>query len=539
MEQNLFTYNRALELLFDRFPAIGFMVGSSEEVHPIDESLPDIAFHKAEVLYFYGLGKGAIYKKCQDWLEKDKRRKLIVLENDLGVIASFLHETVAIELLNNPQVYLEYFSNTDKEIEILTNRFTVKRVEVSGLGSKNDLKELRLKILRKTALSHALHLDRLHGYQPFLNFCENLKQIPNSFYANRLLGAFKNVPAVICGAGPSLSETIETLRGLEDKALIIAGGSTLAALSSEGVLPHLGMAIDPNVEEYRRLKNSFAFEVPLLYSTRVHPGIFQTCNGPFGYMRSGIGGLIELWLEEELGLLDPLIGKNLSPETISVTGICIALAVEMGCNPILINGVDLAYTGGKHYASGVTQDEEVELKKIDAEKSAADQILKRRDRKGNTIYTAVRWVMEAASISHYAKSHPEIQFINTTSGGIGFEGVEYVPIEKAVQGFIKQSIREKVLKVTSSATIHKDSKAIIERNFKELKESLSRSIEYLRILAKEKKGSTALAEMDLKEEIACTVLFYDIQQVLTPGENFWQMWLDLALKYEKVIAQFN
>ena len=167
MEQNLFTYNRALEHLFDRFPTIGFMVGSSEETPLKEEPLPDIALDKAEVFYFYGLGNGSIYQRCQDWLEKNEKRKLIILEDDLGVIASLLHEPIALELLENSQVYLEYFSNTDEEIETLTNRFTVKRVEVSGLDSKKDLKELRLKILRKTALSHARHLDRLHGYQHF------------------------------------------------------------------------------------------------------------------------------------------------------------------------------------------------------------------------------------------------------------------------------------------------------------------------------------------------------------------------------------
>lgn len=536
MEKNLFTYSRTLDLLCDRFPLIGFMMGTVKETPLNKEPLPDLQINKAEILYFYGLGRGLIYEECKSWLKEDPLRKLIILEDDLGVIASFLHIKIACDVLSDPQVYLEHFSNTDEEIESLTNRFNVKRLEISGFVSKKGLKDLRLKLLRKTALTHALHLDRLHGYQPFSNFCENLKHVPGSFYANRLLGKFKNVPAVICGAGPSLSKTINTLKGLENRALIIAGGSTLAALSSEGVMPHLGMAIDPNVEEYRRLKNSFAFEVPLLYSTRVHPSIFQTCNGPFGYMRSGIGGLPELWMEEELGLLDPLLGKNLSEETVSVTGICLALAVEMGCNPILINGVDLAYTGGKHYAAGVTEHEEIEFEKVDAEKTAADQILKRKDREGNAIYTAVRWVMEAASISHFAKNHPEVEFINSTVGGLGFEGIDYVPISQAVQGFKERELRKQVLKVVQTSPMPKNAKATIEKNLAELKISLTRSIDCLRILAKEKKGSSALAEMDLKEEIACIYLFYDIQQVLTPGESFWKMWLDLALKYESVMA---
>jgi hypothetical protein len=407
----------------------------------------------------------------------------------------------------------------------------MKRVEVAGLPSKKGLPQLRLKILRKTALSHALYLDRLHGYQPFKNFIENLPQLPRSFYANGLKGAFAGIPAIVCGAGPSLQSSINTLRGLENRALLIAGGSTLAALSSQGIMPHFGMAIDPNLEEYRRLKNSFSFEVPLLYSTRVHPAVFQTCNGPFGYMRSGIGGVPELWIEEELGLLDPLLGDFLSPESISVTAICVAWAQFLGCNPILLNGIDMAYTGNKRYASGVTEEEEIAFQAIDREKSAADRIMKRKDRNGQPVFTAVRWIMESASISHFAKKHPAVRFINTTEGGIGFKGIDYIPLQEAVVGFQEQGIREFVHEQIGRNPMPRGAGEKIAEKKGELQESLERLIDHLRILAGEKRGSTALAEMELKEESAYLYLFYDINQVLKPAETFWKSWLELALKY--------
>ncbi|OGN55532.1 MAG: hypothetical protein A3D96_04190 [Chlamydiae bacterium RIFCSPHIGHO2_12_FULL_44_59] len=531
MERNSWTYNRALELLFDKCPAIGLMVNSWEEEEVVEEALPELKLEKAEVLYFYGLGKGEIYNHSKEWLKENIQRKIIILEDLPGVIAAFLYEPSAIDLLSDRQVFLEYFTPTDEAIEAILHRFKSQRIEVLGLNSKGGLEELRLKLLRKSALSYALHMDRLHGYQPFQNFVENLFLLPHSFYANGLLGKFKNIPAIVCGAGPSLQKTIDTLRQLDNRALIIAGGSTLAALSSQGIMPHFGMAIDPNLEEYRRFKNSFGFEVPLLYSTRVHPGIFQTCNGPFGYMRSGIGGALELWLEEELGLLDPLLGKNLSEETVSVTGICLALAVEMGCNPVLINGVDLAYTDNLHYAPGIDGEEAVEFKKIDNEKTAADQILKRKDRLGNPIYTAVRWVMEAASISHYAKAHPEVQFINTTFGGLGFEGIEYQPIEEVVKPFLPTDLRTRVFETIENSPMPQQTELTVHRSIQELQESLARVIACLRILAKEQKGSEALAEMDLKEEMATLYLFYDIAQVLGT-EGFWKNWLELALKYQ-------
>lgn len=539
MARNSSTYKQALALFLERFPLLGLLACTWKKKEISDEVIPPFSLGQAEVFYFYGLGTGQAYFQCKEWLHANRERVLVFLEDDSGIISSFLHTAQALEILADPQVHIELFSRKETDIQTLAERYPVQRVEIAGSSSKRQLKSIRLKLLRKTALSYAIQLDRLHGYQPFQNFIENLPELPRSFYANRLKGIFQGVPAIVCGAGPSLGATIDTLKEMEDKALLIAGGSTLAALSSQGVLPHFGMAVDPNLEEYRRLKNSFAFEVPLLYSTRVFPAIFQTSNGPFGYMRSGIGGVPELWLEELLGLLDPLIGETLAPESISVTSICIAWAQFLGCNPILLNGIDMAYTGNKRYASGVSEEEELAFLEIDEEKTAADRIVKRKDRNGKSVYTAVRWLMESSSISQFAKSHPEIQFINTTEGGIGFEGIDYQPLSQAVLPFSSCDIRNRVQAAIHGAPMPAHTQSLIEEKIAELRLSLERVIEHLQILSGEKKGSTHLAEMEIKEEIATLYLFYDCAQVLqSTGSQFWKKWLGLALRYHAVFMKF-
>src|SRR5579872_4584122 len=208
MGKSLSTYSQAADLLMERFPSLGLMAGTWSETEPVDEPLPPLEIEKAEALYFYGLGKGGAYFQCKEWLGKNSERQLIFLEDDAGLIASFLHLPEALEILSHPQVHLELFSKTAEEIESLAQKFPVKRVEVAGLKSKKGLKNLKLNLLRKTALSHALHLDRLHGYQPFKNFVENIRHMPHSFYANGLKGAFKDIPAIVCGAGPSLQKSM-------------------------------------------------------------------------------------------------------------------------------------------------------------------------------------------------------------------------------------------------------------------------------------------------------------------------------------------
>jgi hypothetical protein len=501
------TWEDGFAILMERFPHLGMQYLTLDKKPSQFEFLKPFDVGRAEAVIVFGLRMGAPYFQLKDWLHAKANRKLVFIDENF---ASFIAHSPHVSLLKDPQVFLEN--------EFLPEKYPLHRVEVVGLPEKK-----KLSVLREMTLAHALHVDRMHGYQIFSNFIQNRKRFSKSFYANALRNKFGGVPAIVCGAGPSLQKAIPYLKNISGKALIIAGGSTLAALSSQGVPIHFGVAIDPNLEEYRRLKNSFAFQTPLLYSTRVHPDIFQTCSGPFGYMRSGIGGVAEVWMEEELGLLDPLIGENLSPESISVTTICVAFAQYIGCSTICLSGVDLAYTNRKRYAQGVDGDENICFEEIDAEKSVADRILKRKNREGKTIFTAVRWIMEAAALSHYAKKHPEIHWVNTSDGGLPIQGIPYLDLE-TIDFKEEFDLKKKIADLIATSPM-----PFNEEKIQQLIDSLDRVIAQLEILAGEKKGSAALTELDLQEELAKDILFYDF------GSSSWVEFLNLARKYKSVL----
>jgi len=481
-----------------------------------------------EVLYVYGLGDGTVYDHLLPWLQGNGERQLVILEEDSGIIATALQSSAP--LLYDSQVTLEWLDQGLPEL------YPVSGIDVLALPGKETAKfrSLRLQLLRKTALSHSLFVDRFHGYQIFDNFINNIPQLQNAFYANGLKGAFATIPAIICGAGPSLNQAIETLRKLEGRALVIAGGSAITALSRAGIEPHFAIAIDPNAEEFRRLQNSFAFECPFLFSTRLCSSVFQTCNGPFGYLRCGSGGPSELWLDEELGLTDPLVGEHLSDESISVTAIALAFAQHIGCSSIILSGMDLAYTDGKRYAIGVS-DEKVQL-----DQSGPDRILRKKDKRGKYVNTAVRWVMEAASISHYAKKHPEIRWINTTEGGLSIKGIEQMGLETVATDLLirRWDLRELIaqqIALHPMPSVNKDFRSL-------LTESLLKVIAHLEVLAGERSGSNALAELEMEGEVAFSVLFYDMDKVLLQALSRkirgdedsrarWILFLEIARKY--------
>lgn len=547
-------YKKNLSLFLERFPKLGLLAPTWPLTEEVTESIGDIDLSKVEALYIYGLGQGASYFSVCAWLKENPDRQLIFLEDEPGHIASFLYTRQAKKILSDPQVHLELISKRGEELRSLAQQFPFDHFEVLALPSrkKGRFPSVRLQLLRQTTLSQALHLDRLYGHQLFEHFLQNLRHLPASFYANRLKDRFQGIPAVVCGAGPSLQQALPHLRELEERALLIGGGSTLAALSAEGILPHFGMAVDPNPEEFERLKNSFTFEMPLLYSTRVFPAVFQAMNGPFGYLRSGIGGALELWLEEALGLLDPLVGTHLPVESLSVTEMCIAWAQFLGCRPIFLSGVDLAYTKNKRYAPGVSENSEISLNLIDSEKKASDRILKRRDREGKSIATAVRWIIEAKNISHFAKKHPEVPFFNTTEEGLPLKGIPFIPLKKVKERYLQRTwhLRRLVWEEISASHMPLNTKEVIDRKMEELKISLDQIISHLEILSEKKPGSKALAEYELGEE--SPLLFYDIPSVLNralarrfrpwPKQKEeeralakWKLFCDLATNYRQFL----
>ncbi len=488
-------FERNYALLMERFPGLALR-------------LPRQSAHGAvgsdtQLVYVCGSFQCGVYERALHWMKGDRRRKLIFIEGDERRWADCLHSPSVTRALCDPQVIFAHREELDAFIEA----FPFERVEV--LGSE----DMREEILQKAALAHAWHRDRLHGPVLFSHFVRNSARLPHSFYANALAGRFIGVPAVVCGAGPSLKEGCLRLKECEEKALLIAGGSTLAALGAQGIRPHFGIAVDPNQEEYFRFKNTFAFEVPLLYSTRVCPDIFRTVNGPFGYMRSGTGGALESWIEKELGLEETLIGEDLPCEAMSVTGLCLAWAQFLGCNPIFLHGVDLAYTGGDRYAEGVLHTVE---QPGNGNPAAQDCILQKKDRKGIPVGTSVRWVMESSAFSQFAREHSETLFFNTTEGGIGFQNIPYLSLEEAMDRFCKrkENLRAWVQREIAQASMPKNSEAILQKQKKVLQNSLHRSVSLLEICAGLQQGSAVLAEIEWKEEMAYRTLFYDLEEVL-------------------------
>lgn len=86
-------------------------------------------------------------------------------------------------------------------------------------------------------------------------------------------GLFHGIPMIMAGAGPSLDESIDFLRWAQNRAVIVAGNSSMRALVNGGVRPHFVLAADPNETTDRGFEGVELGDTILVCPFLVHPGV--------------------------------------------------------------------------------------------------------------------------------------------------------------------------------------------------------------------------------------------------------------------------
>jgi len=156
-------------------------------------------------------------------------------------------------------------------------------------------------------------------------------------------------PAIVVSAGPSLRKNIRLLRdpAVRERCVIIAVQTVLKTLLAEGIRPHFVTALDYHELSRRFYEGLTALDVEgvtLVAECKVNPAVLDAWPGA---LRTPADETLELILPEELRGNHGAIRSGST-----VAQLCYFLARHMGCDPVLLTGQDLAFTGGLYYGEG-------------------------------------------------------------------------------------------------------------------------------------------------------------------------------------------
>lgn len=421
-----------------------FLHEQSDPVREAEEWFSALQLKHVHVLFIYGIGLGYYYEAARNWLKEEPERYLVFLEDDPEVMHGFLQSEKCEGMLNDPQVIITLLSPSldFKTIQYsrLSNLFAGAPFVYTGLNSYRQhhahlFYEHQATVSFMTRMGTMLSSETMsHGIVFFRNFFFNALELSHSYDGMALKGKFEGVPAIICGAGPSLDKNIQVLSTLMNRALIFAGGTALNALNARGVMPHFGVGIDPNPDQFTRLIRNHAYETPFLYRCRMRHDALQMVHGDRLYINGSGGYQIGKWLEKQLGNEDPIELE----EGYNVLNFSVLFAHLMGCNPIICVGVDLAYSEGQSYASGVASHPLHNLKGNFRTKYEEEELIPKKDIHGFPIFTLWKWIAESMWYTYFFDTYPDTTLINATEGGIGFPKVPNLTLQEVKDKYLQK-----------------------------------------------------------------------------------------------------
>ncbi|OOB79646.1 MAG: hypothetical protein BEN18_03550 [Epulopiscium sp. Nuni2H_MBin001] len=377
--------------------------------------------NKKTMFIFIGYGMGYLAQHITNVI--GKKTQIIVLEPSQQLLDAQLAITPA-----TPNIV--FFSGTN---------FNVLRNEIRGLINPLNIKDISVVMhphydeFYTEYLKDALSLisDIKRGIQIDINTVKKMDQnyikncVANLMHINKSRDfayhkdRYKDIPAVIVSAGPSLDKNLEYLK--DWNGLIFCAGRTIVSVRSIGKDADFAGLID-----YKKVINQTFMghnDVPLIALLDAGNTIIEEYRG-------------DLYFVEHTPIAREMAGINLPKVNIggSVATLCLDAAHYMGCNPIVFIGQDLSYSGNQSYSEtcNIHENRERIAQRLENKKGIrpipaynGGEVLT-----SNTLLVYLRW------IEHYIQSCDRtVEFINATEGGAKIAGTIQMPFKDVVEKY--------------------------------------------------------------------------------------------------------
>ncbi|CDI49851.1 hypothetical protein BN906_01858 [Clostridium tetani 12124569] len=399
----------------------------------IDRFLEDLEdMSPISIIVVFGLASGEHIKELLNNLEENN--KVLIIEPDKNVLNKFLEIEYAEELLKDDRIVLclyqkgemeNFFSNSIDSITVKNNikfkiYFNYDNIYKKELiGTYDALK----KVIEDSLMNNAT----TKGFSEIFakGFIKNLKHIVEATPINYFENEFKNKPAIVVSAGPSLGKNVYKLKEVQDNFIIITGARSLSTLIKNNIIPDFICMIDPGDINSKFIENYLDYKIPLIFYENTSYKAMNLYKGP-------------KILFAESSLIDSILEYNVAGLLSggSVAHNCTSFASYIGCNPITFIGQDFAYTEGKFHVDSSAFKEN---NKLDNE----IDIIQVKDVFGDLVKTDRKLDFYRLSMEDIVKQCTNQIFINSTEGGANMEGTIVQPLSKTIDEYGKEKIKKK------------------------------------------------------------------------------------------------
>lgn len=418
-------------------------------IETLQASLDHYPLFSEDIIVIYGVGLGYHVEALKKWMQHDPRRLLVLIDDDPAVWRRFLESDQAEKVLTNTQVVLidfkypsyDQWNDFRNKFNWLISCSTVRRITClpSDAYATNRPTECSLITTQFSHLfSSADNFTRemLAGKGDlFKNYFSNLLMIPHCrAISPQMNGKLADLPAIICGAGPSLGKQISQLNEFRDKAIIFAAGTAMNIVTRKGVRPHFGVSVDPHSIQESRIMSSVSYEIPQVLFPRFYRDATPYLHAPLIFYNLFGGSRCSTWFSEELVIPKEHFYTGISTSTVSTS-----LTAKYGSKLIILLGMDLAYIEGERYAMGVMRHPTKAPAPPPNPLIPEPRNVIRRNIKGDEIETKWLWILESEYYKTFVRLFPEISLINSTEEGLKIEEVSTIPLQEIAKRRLTRS----------------------------------------------------------------------------------------------------
>ena len=259
------------------------------------------------------------------------------------------------------------------------------------------------------------------------NTFRNLPHLAHAPDIGEMEGEFKDIPFVLVGAGPSLDESIDFLKQVQDRAIIITSNSPYRKLINNGIRPHMVVTADPLSPTLAGFENITLDGVPLACPFSAYPEIVKRFSGRIMTWCT-FNPIVDI-LKDRTGRKP---GTNIL-EKGTVSACVLDISRLLGSRKVLLVGQDMAIRDDGRYYSDDTSYSDSGAHYASTEKG--------HRLPGNTqdkVIVEGRLFVYLKTFEQFISENPNVEYRNLARTGVKINGAPYMTFEEA-EGWVGES----------------------------------------------------------------------------------------------------